>query len=182
VDRPARRGGLSARVTRTVRLRTADYPHRYGEPSGLGCGLSVKANRTSSSKPRITDRPRAACRLSARHPRTVRPAHANRPKPRPTKTQNHHGSKTKASKNMKNTRRTRKSRTVRHRHADCPPLTDRAENCSTPKVNSPNSSPDLQTVEAVETRVWGHDKRQTRMLYPKTLPPNSLKHRKSRIL
>jgi hypothetical protein len=40
VDRPTRRGGLSARTTRTVRLRTADCPHRYGGPSGLGRGLS----------------------------------------------------------------------------------------------------------------------------------------------
>jgi hypothetical protein len=50
-DRPARRGGLSARATRTVRLRTADCPHGYGGPSGLGRGLSDKANRTSNSDP-----------------------------------------------------------------------------------------------------------------------------------
>jgi hypothetical protein len=97
-------GGLSARAKRTVRLRTADCPHRYGGPSGLGRGLSVKANRTSRSELQKTDRPQGARGLSARHPRTVRPAHADRPKPRPTKTRNQHGSKTKASKNMKNTR------------------------------------------------------------------------------
>jgi hypothetical protein len=72
-DRPARRGGLSARATRTVRQCTADCPHRYGGPSGLGRGLSVKTNRTTRSEPRKTERPRGARGLSARHPRTVRP-------------------------------------------------------------------------------------------------------------
>jgi hypothetical protein len=142
-DRPATRGGLSARATRTVRQGTADCPHGYGRPSGLGCGLSDKANRTSSSESRITDRPRGARGPSARHPRTVRPSVANRPKLRPTKIQNQNRSKAKPSKNTKNTRRTLLSRTVRHNLADCPCLTDRGKNCSTPKVNSPNSSPDL---------------------------------------
>jgi hypothetical protein len=142
-DRPARTGGLSARATRTVRLRTADCPHRYGGPSGLGRGMSIKANRTSSSEPRITDRPRRARGLSARHPRTVRPAHTDRPKPRPTKTRNHHGSKTKASKNTKNTRRTLCLQTIRQALADRPQDTDRTKNCSTPKVNTSNPSPHL---------------------------------------
>jgi hypothetical protein len=97
-DRPARRGGLSARAKRTVRQGTANCPHRYGGPSGLGRGLSVKDNRTSRSEPRKTDRPRGARGLSARHPRTIRPAHADRPKPRPTKTRNHNVSKVKTSK------------------------------------------------------------------------------------
>jgi hypothetical protein len=88
-------------------------------------------------------RPRGPRGLSARHPRTVRPAHADRPKPRPTKTRKHNRSKTKASKNTKNTRRTAKPRTVRHTLADCPCLADRAENCSTSKVNTSNPSPDL---------------------------------------
>jgi hypothetical protein len=112
-DRPAKRGGLFARAKRTVRQGTADCPHRYDGPSDLGRGLSglvrglsVKANRTSGSKPRKTNRPRGARGLSARHPRTVRPAHADRPKSRPTKTRKHNGLKTKANKNTKNTRRT----------------------------------------------------------------------------
>jgi hypothetical protein len=141
---PSGQEGRSVRTaTRTVRLRTADCPHGYGGPSSLGRGLSVKANRTSISEPRKTDRPRGARGLSARHPRTVRPTHADRPKPRPTKTRKHNGSKTKASKNTKNTRRTAKPRTVRHTLADCPRLADRAENCSTSKVNTSNPSPDL---------------------------------------
>jgi hypothetical protein len=63
-DHPARRGGLSARATRTVRQCTADCLHRYGGPSGLGRGLSVKANRTTKSKP---------------EKRTVHGEHADRP-------------------------------------------------------------------------------------------------------
>jgi hypothetical protein len=142
-DCPARRGRLSARATRTVRQGTADCPHRYGGPSGLGRRLSVKANRTSSREPRKTDRPRGARGPSARHPWTIRTSAADRPKLRPTKTQNQNGSKLSPIKNTKNTRRTLLSRTVRHHLTDCPRLTDRSKNCSTPKVNSPNSSPDL---------------------------------------
>jgi hypothetical protein len=142
-NRPARRGGLSARATRTVRQETADCPHGYSGPSDLGRKLSVKANRTSSSEPRKTDRPWGARGLSARHPRTVRLAHADRPKPRPTKTRNHNGSRTKASKNTKNTQRTARSRTVRQPLADRPRLADRTKNSSTPKVNTSNPSPDL---------------------------------------
>jgi hypothetical protein len=142
-DCPARRGGPSARATRTVRQCTADCLHRYGGPSGLGRGLSVKANRTSSSEPRKTDRPRGAHGLSARHPRTVRTAAADRPKPLPTKARNQNGSKAKPSKNMNNTRTTLSARTVRHHLADCPPYTDRPRNSPTPKVNTSNPSPDL---------------------------------------
>jgi hypothetical protein len=135
-DCPHEPRGLSGLLPRTVRTRTADRP-------ALSRGLFVKANRTSSSEPRKTDRPRGARGLSARHPRTVRPTHEDRPKPRPTKTRNHNGSKTRASKNMKNTRRTAKLRTVRYTLADCSCLADRAENCSTSKVNTSNPSPDL---------------------------------------
>jgi hypothetical protein len=84
---------LSDRVLRTVRQGTADCLHPWRGLSGLSCGPSVKANRTSSSEPRKTDRPRGARGLSARHPRTVRPVHADRPKLGPTKTQSHDGSK-----------------------------------------------------------------------------------------
>jgi hypothetical protein len=115
--------------------------------------------QTSSSEHRKTDRPRGARGLSARHPRTVRPAHADRPKPRPMKTQSHDGSKAKRSKNTKNTRRTvgrgpsaigtrtfRPLRTV---------LKTARPRRSTPPIHHRIS----QMVEAVETRVWGHDKR-----------------------
>jgi hypothetical protein len=128
--------GLSGLLLRTVCTRTADRP-------ALRRGLSVKANRTSSSEPRKTDRPRGARGPSARNPRTVRTSGMDRLKLRPTKAQNQNGSKAKLSKNTKNTRRTLLTQTVRHHLTDCPRLTERGKNCSTPKVNSPNSSPDL---------------------------------------
>jgi hypothetical protein len=119
-------GGLSGQAGRTVRKGRADCPAGY---RGLSAPLPRtvrpeprtvrKDNRTSRDAPRITDRPWGARGLSARHPWTVRPEHADRPKPCPTKTQSHNGSKTKASKNTKNSRRTCTSRTVRHQVADC---------------------------------------------------------------
>jgi hypothetical protein len=155
-DCPARQGGRSARAARTVRQGIADCPHPCRRPSGLSPGLSEKDTRTTRDAPRITDPLRGARGLSVRHPRAVRPAHADRPKLRPTKTQNHDGSKRKATKNMKNTRRTRAARTVRQDDADCPRGTDRAEKRDHHRIS--------QTVEAVETRVWGLEKRHTRML------------------
>jgi hypothetical protein len=150
----------AVRFWRTVRPGGADC---LNEPRGL----SVKANRTSSSEPRIMYRPRGARGLSATHPRTVLPAHADRPKPRPTKTRKHNGSKTKASKNTKNTRRTARSWTVRQPLANRSHLADKTKIARPQKSTPPIHHRISQTVEAVETRVWGHDKRQTRMLYPK---------------
>jgi hypothetical protein len=123
-------GGPSSQAGQTVRggpRGPSGCPHPCRGLSGLSRGPSVKANRTSSSEPRKTDCPRGARGLSARHPRTVRPGHADHPKLRPTKTQSHDGSKRKASKNTKNTRRTAPARTVRRHPADCPPYTDKTE-------------------------------------------------------
>jgi hypothetical protein len=136
-------GGPSGQEGRTVRTGHADCPAKSGGLSGLGRGLSDKANRTSSSELRKTDRPRGARGPSARHPRTVRASAADRPKPRQTKTQNQNRSKTKPSKNTNNTRRTQHPQTVRQPHADCPRLPDKGKNSTTLKVNTTNSSPDL---------------------------------------
>jgi hypothetical protein len=134
-DRPARRGGPSALASRTVRPATVDRPRQHRGPSGLPRGPSVKSHRTNRSDPRTTDRPRGARGLSARHPRTVRqapadrpPSAADRPKLHPTENQIRDGSKRKASKNTKNTGRTLAARTVRQVLADRPPGADRAEN------------------------------------------------------
>jgi hypothetical protein len=142
-DRPATRGGLSARATRTVRQCTADCPHSYDGPSGLGRGLSVKANRTSCSEPRKTDRLRGARGLSARHPRTVRPLLRT--------VRNHFQPKLETKTDRKRcrarTRRTREEHCARRPSARPSrtrlPGTVRTKNCSTPKVNTPNPSPDL---------------------------------------
>jgi hypothetical protein len=152
-------GGLSARATRTVRQCAADCPHRYGGPSGLGRGLSVKANRTSSREPQKTDRPRGARGLSARHPRTVRPL---------LRTVRDHfqpklETKTDRKRSRERTRRTceehcacgpsaRPSRTVHQARTELKTARPRK---STLSIHHRIS----QTVEAVETRVWGHVKR-----------------------
>jgi hypothetical protein len=142
-------------AARTVRQGTADCPHPCRGLFVLIRGPSVKANRTSSSEPRKTDRPRGARGRSARHPRTVRPVHAYRPKLRPTKTQSHDGSKRKVSKNTKNTRRTAPARIVRRHHADRPPLADRPEKRPTSKVNSPKSSSDFPNGRSCEDKGLG---------------------------
>jgi hypothetical protein len=148
----------------TLRQGTADCPHPCRGLSVLSRGPSVKVNRTSSSEPRKTDRPRGARGLSARHPRTVRPVHADRLKLRRTKTQSHDVSKQKASKNTKNTRRTAPARTVRRHHADRPPLADRTEKRPTSKVNSPKSSSDFPNGRSCGDKCLGLEKRHTRML------------------
>jgi hypothetical protein len=166
-DRPARRGGLSARATRTVRQCTADCPHRYGEPSGQGRGLSVKANRTSSIEPRKMDRPRGARGLSARHPRTVRPLLRT--------VRNHFQPKLETKTDRKRSR----ARTWRTREEHCtrgpsawPSRTVRQARTELKTARPRKSTLPIhhrisQTIESVETRVWGHVKRQPRMLYPK---------------
>jgi hypothetical protein len=158
---------LFARATRTVRQCTADCPHRYGGPSDLGRGLSVKANRTSSSEPRKTDRPRGARGLSARRglsaPLLWTVRNLFQPKLE---------TKTDQKRSRARTRRTREehsprgpsattSWTVRPTRTD--PETARPRR-STPPIHHRIS----QTVDAVETRVWGHEKCQLRMLYPKS--------------
>jgi hypothetical protein len=134
----------------TVRPGTADYPHPCRGLSGLSRGPSVKANRTTSGTPRTTDRPRGARRLSARHPRTVRPllrTVRNSVQPK-------HKIATDRNERRARTRRTPDEQDPRGPSADPRPR------MSTP----PNHHRISQTVEAVETRVWGLEKRHTRML------------------
>jgi hypothetical protein len=143
-------GGLSGQAGRTVRKGRADCPAGYR-------GQSAPLLRTVRPEPwtvrkRHQNHQRRTTNNgpSAGSTRTVRQAPADRPpvaadcpKPCPTKTQSHDGSRAKPSKNTKNTGRTRTSRTVRHLLADCPRLADRAETSSTSKVNLSNPSPDL---------------------------------------
>jgi hypothetical protein len=174
-DRPDRRSGLSARATRTVRLRTADCPHGHGRPSGLGRGLSVKANRTSRSEPRKTDRPRGARGLSAQHTRTVQ--NLAQPKLEITTDRKRRRARTRitceelASRGPSATG----TRTVRPLRTELKAARPRR---STPPIHHRIS----QTVEAVEARVWGHDNVKQGCYTPKIFPPNSLNHQESRIL
>jgi hypothetical protein len=126
---PSGQAGRTVQMAaRTVRQDTADYPHPCHGLSVLAPRTVRKSKQNLQRRPRITDRPRGARGLSARHQRTVCPVHADRPKLRPTKTQSHDGSKLKASKNTKNTRRTGTVRTVHLVLADRPRGADRAEN------------------------------------------------------
>jgi hypothetical protein len=136
-------GGLSGQVGRTVRKGRADCLVGYRGLSALVPRIVRPEPRTVRKRHQNLQRCTANNGPSTGSTRTVRPAHADRPKLHPTKTRNHHGSKTKPSKNTKNTRRTRTARTVRLTLADHPPLADRAENCSTSKVNTSNPSSDL---------------------------------------
>jgi hypothetical protein len=167
VDRPARRGRPSALATRTVRPATADCPHAHRGLSGPAPWTVRKTKPNHQRRPRITDRPRGACGLSARHPRTVRPLLRT--------VRNHFRSnletKTDRKRSRTRTRRTREelarrglpatcSRTVRALRTELKPARPR-------RSTSPIHHRISQTVEAVKTKVWGHDMRQPRMLYPK---------------
>jgi hypothetical protein len=142
-DRPARRGGLSARATRTVRQCTANYSHWYGRSSGLGRGLSVKTNRTTKSKPRKMDRPRGARGLSARQPRTVRlllrtVRNFVQPKLKITTDRNERRARTRRTpdEHSRCGPSARTPRTVREARTQ-------QKNSPTSKVNSPKSSSDF---------------------------------------
>jgi hypothetical protein len=171
--------GKAHRLWRTVRPGGADRPHWPRGPSGLkprtvranpaDCpalrrGPSVKAHRTTRSDPRKTDRPPRLGGLSARV--TDRPLLKLGPSANhlQQKTKSQTGSKARTRKNTTNTRRTLAARTVRQHPADCPPGADRAKNARPRKSTPPNHHRISQTVEAMETRVWGLEKRHTRML------------------
>jgi hypothetical protein len=127
-DRPHGPRRPSGLLPRTIRTHTADRPKKHTEPPE-----TISNNGPSAGSTRTVSQAPADCTPSA----------ADCPKPCPTKTQSHDGSKAKPSKNTKNTGRTRSSRTVRRTLADCPRLTDRPENSPTPKVSSPKSSSDF---------------------------------------
>jgi hypothetical protein len=133
-------------AARTVQQGTADCPHPCRKLSGLSRGPSVKANRTTGTDPRKTDRPRRTGGPSAQA--TDRPLlklgpSANRLQRKPKAKPDRKQSAQEHGEHAKNTRRTAPARTVCKHHADCPRRTDRAKNCSTPRVNSLNPSPDL---------------------------------------
>jgi hypothetical protein len=137
------RGGLSAQATRTVRPAAADCPHPHHGPSGPEL-RTVRRKQTEPPKTTPNNGPSTGSTRTVRQaPADRPPAAADCPKPLPTKARNQNGSKAKPSKNTKNTRRTLCSRTVRQALADRLPSTNRTENCSTPKVNTPNPSPYL---------------------------------------
>jgi hypothetical protein len=141
-DRPACCRGLSAHTPRTVQ----------------------KCKQNLQRRPRITDRPRGARGLSARHPRTVRPLLRT--------VRNLAQRKLKAMIDRKRdrarTRRTREEHAPRGPSAD-PSRTVRASRTEQKTARPRRSTPPnhhriSQTVEAVETKVWGLEQRHIRML------------------
>jgi hypothetical protein len=157
---------LSARATRTVRPSLANCPHACSGLSGLSHELSEKANRTSSSDPWKNG-------LSARWWRTVRlPADCPCLCRGLSETSSNQNTKTKRIKNedeQEHDERTKNSpsrgpsatssRTVHASRTE-------AKTARPRRSTQPTHHRISQTVEAVETRVWGHDMRQPRMLYP----------------
>jgi hypothetical protein len=149
---------------RTVRQGTADCPHPCCGLSGLSRGPSVKTNRTTSGAPQTTDRPRGARGLSARHPRTVRPLlrtvrNSVQPKLKIATDRNERRARTRRTPDEQDPRGPSADprRTVR-------PLRTELKNARPRGSTPPNHHRISQTVEAVETRVWGLEKRHTRML------------------
>jgi hypothetical protein len=124
-DSPARCHGQSTRDTRTVRQGATDYPLKTTEPPEPTREKTGRPRRLGGPSAWVPDRP-----LLKLEPST------NRLQRKP---------KTKSDRKQRHarTRRTHSPRTVRHRLADRPHRTDRAENCSIPRVNSPNPSQDL---------------------------------------
>jgi hypothetical protein len=101
-DCPACCSGPSAPTLRTIRPYAADRPLNHTEPTKATRENGPSAGSTRTVRKALADRP---------------PAAADRPKLRPTKTQNHDGSKREANKNTKNTGRTHAARTVREARA-----------------------------------------------------------------
>jgi hypothetical protein len=156
-DCPQRPRGQSGQVPRTVRKGHADRPAEGHEPS-------VKDNRTTRTDPRKTDRPRRPGGPSAWVP--------DRPllKLGPPAIQLQRKPKTKPDRKQRcaRTRQTRDEHATRGPSATSP-RTVRAARTEQKTARSRRSTPRnhhriSQTVEAVETRVWGREKRHTRML------------------
>jgi hypothetical protein len=148
-DRPACCRGLSAHTPRTVRPCTADRPKKQIEPP----------ETTPKNGP------------SAGNKQTVRQAPADRP---PC---TRGPSETSPNENSKPRRIETKGEQENEEHptnrdgADYPPgprgpsaRCRQSRKCTTPKSPPPNHHRISQTVEAMETRVWGHEKHHTMML------------------
>jgi hypothetical protein len=169
-------------AARTVRPGTADCPRSSRGLSSLSRGPSVKANTTTSGTPRTTDRPRGARGLSARHPRTVRPllrTVRNSVQPK-------HKNATDRNERRARTRRTRDEPHPRGPSAS----TSRTVRQVRTELKTPDPESELPQIIIgfpKRLKLWrqgfGDLKTVTQGCYsPKILPPNSLKHRESRIL
>jgi hypothetical protein len=156
-DRPHWPRGPSGLMPRTVRANPADCPALHREPSD-------KTHRTNRSDLRKTDRPQRPGGPSAwvaDHPLLKLGLSANqlqqKPKAKPDRKQR-----------RARTRRTRDEHATRGPSATSPRTVRAArteQKTARPRRSTrPNHHRISQTVEAMKTRVWGLEKRHTRML------------------
>jgi hypothetical protein len=157
--RTARDGprGPSGRVPRTVRTLAADCPARAADCPLKRTEPPVANLEKWTVRGEHADRPRGTRGPSARYTRTVR--NFVQPKLKATTDRNERRARTQRTPDEQHPRgpsadTTRTVRTSRAEQKNARPLR------STP----PNHHRISQTVEAVETRVWGLEKRHTRML------------------
>jgi hypothetical protein len=142
-DCPAGYRGLSAHVPRTVRPRAADRPLKPTEPPVANPEKRIVRGKHA-------DCPPGTRRLSAQHTRTVRnlvqrklkaTTDRKRRRARTQRTHDEHCARGPAA---------RPSRTVREARTELKTARPR-------KSTLPIHHQISQTVEAVETRVWGHE-------------------------
>jgi hypothetical protein len=151
-DSPARCHGQSTRDTRTVRQGATDYPLKTTEPPEPTREKTGRPRRLGGPSAWVPDRPLLKLEPSA-----------NRLQRKP---------KTKSDRKQRHarTRRTREEHTARGPSATAS-RTVRTARTEQKTARSRGSTLPIhhrisQTVEAVEARVWGHEKHQPRMLYP----------------
>jgi hypothetical protein len=148
-DSPTRCRGQFARDTQTVRPGATDRPLKTTEPPELTREkLTVREDRV--------DRPRGF--------RTVRYWSSDRPR-------------TGSNENLKQNRIKSKGVQEHDEHAARGPSATASRSVRAARTEQKTARPRgstlpihhriSQTVEAVENRVWGHEKHQPRMLYPK---------------
>jgi hypothetical protein len=159
-DCPHRSRGPSGCVPWTVRTGTADRPAWAAD-----CPLKPTEPPEENPEKWTVREEQANCPLgtrglSVRHTRTVR--NFSQPKLENTTDRKRSRSRTRRTRDEQPGRgpSATRSRTVRALRTEQKTARPRR---STPPIHHRIS----QMVEAVETRVWGHEKRQPKMLYPK---------------
>jgi hypothetical protein len=145
--------GLSAPMPRTVRPRAADRPLNPTEPP-----VANPEKRTVRGE--HAECPPGTRGLSARHTRTVQNLVQRKLKATTDRKQRRARTRRTHDEHCARGPSARPSRTVREARTELKTARPR-------KSTLPIHHRISQTVEAIETRVWGHEKRQPRMLYPK---------------
>jgi hypothetical protein len=154
-DRPVCCRGPSAPTPRTVRPYAADRPIKHTEPpettpnNGPSAGSMRTVRQAPTDRPPSTRGPSETSSNQNSKPRWIEMKGEQEHEEHPTNTR---GADRPPGRRGPSARHGQSRKTARPRR-------------STP----PNHHRISQTVEAVKTRVWGLEKRHTRMLYPKNL-------------